>query len=201
MEEKSHGESSGSAGKLRFAEENPAYNFFIGQNAGYRLRNSILEAKNSIMVISPYISEPEIEILREKILGGVPDITVVTSASEDNLQKPSQLNALKKLIHRERQKNDGGYEYRTISNCNILFLKEDRVHAKLYVIDDEIAYSGSLNFTRNGMSENYETCITIKNPGVVKGLGKFINDVFRYTLPKWDIAELGKKIYEKEKER
>jgi phosphatidylserine/phosphatidylglycerophosphate/cardiolipin synthase-like enzyme len=195
MEDKPHGESGGSAGTLHLIKESPLFDFYFGVNAGKRMIGHLRAAKKSIRIISPFITASEIEQLREKILGGLRDITLVTTAYEERLQEPAQLKALKKLIHQERKKNSHEYEYCAIGGCNLVFLKQTSVHAKLYVIDDECAYTGSMNFTKRGMFFNYETCITIKEPDTVIELGKFIYDFCKADLPRWDIAELGNKIY------
>src|SRR5690606_10728568 len=46
--------------------------------------------------------------------------------------------------------------------------KNTFIHGKIYIIDDEIVYMGSLNFTGSGTKENYETRIrTTDNNAVI----------------------------------
>lgn len=44
------------------------------------------------------------------------------------------------------------------------------VHAKLYIIDGEVAFLGSLNFTRKGLFDNYETCLRVDRSEEIRGL-------------------------------
>lgn len=46
------------------------------------------------------------------------------------------------------------------------------IHGKFYVIDNKIAYLGSLNFTDNGTKNNYETRIRITEPEAVKKINE-----------------------------
>jgi phosphatidylserine/phosphatidylglycerophosphate/cardiolipin synthase-like enzyme len=41
------------------------------------------------------------------------------------------------------------------------------IHSKIYIIDDEIAYLGSLNFTGSGVKDNHETRIRTTDPEAV----------------------------------
>lgn len=48
------------------------------------------------------------------------------------------------------------------------------VHAKLYVIDGEVAYLGSLNFTGSGFFRHFETCVRIDEPAAVESLRRLV---------------------------
>ena len=48
------------------------------------------------------------------------------------------------------------------------------IHNKIYVIDNQIAYLGSMNLTSNGMSSNVETRIRISDIGIVSGLDTYV---------------------------
>jgi hypothetical protein len=88
-------------------KESDSFNFYIGINAGGKLLGRVCDAKKSIKIISPYITEGEIGILRNRRIGiGLEDISIMTSAADANFRSASQVKALKKLIHRE--KKDGG---------------------------------------------------------------------------------------------
>ncbi|MDE8242022.1 phospholipase D-like domain-containing protein, partial [Erysipelothrix rhusiopathiae] len=47
-------------------------------------------------------------------------------------------------------------------------------HTKLYVVDD-VAFIGSLNFTKNGFYSNYESCMSIHKKDEVIDLIVFVN--------------------------
>ncbi len=52
------------------------------------------------------------------------------------------------------------------------------IHSKIYIIDDEIAYLGSVNFTFNGFKENLETRIRITDKKTVSKLKEFTSELF-----------------------
>lgn len=71
------------------------------------------------------------------------------------------------------------------------------VHSKIYVIDRKIAYLGSLNFTDNGFSSNFETRIRITDQHKVGELVDFVHDIFddHETFKRHKLWFLGKKVY------
>jgi phosphatidylserine/phosphatidylglycerophosphate/cardiolipin synthase-like enzyme len=175
-----------------FLREGDIFNFYIGEHAGGKLMTSIQNAKKSIKILSPYLTVSEVDEVCAKSAAGVADIAIITSASDGNLKKFWQVKALKKLI-RSKKKENGKYEH--TANFKSVFFRGDFVHAKLYIIDDTIAFAGSINFTGKGMEKNHETCLTIKDADTVKGLSEYYNGLFAANLYKWNIAELGEKIY------
>ncbi|MDF0716960.1 phospholipase D family protein [Muricauda sp. 334s03] len=52
------------------------------------------------------------------------------------------------------------------------------LHSKMYIIDEHIAYLGSLNFTLGGTENNHETRIRISDSGTVQQ----IVEEFRYLM-------------------
>jgi phosphatidylserine/phosphatidylglycerophosphate/cardiolipin synthase-like enzyme len=193
MKEQSQGEKRGGLVIEPAVIEKDAYNFYIGINAGGRIISSIQRAKKSVKIISPFLSDAGIEELREKSYGKIEDISLITAASDENLEKPWYVKALKGLIHRETMEG-GRYSYS--SNFRTVFFRGDFVHTKLYIIDGVIAYTGSVNFTGKGMEKNHEACITIKDEDTVKELDAYYERLFAANLRKWtDINELGRKVY------
>ena len=53
------------------------------------------------------------------------------------------------------------------------------VHAKLYVIDKEVAFLGSLNFTNKGLFDNFETCLRVDKSDDVRDLESLFNSKFK----------------------
>lgn len=51
------------------------------------------------------------------------------------------------------------------------------VHAKLYVIDDRVAYLGSANFTTSGLFDNLEAMVRLTSPEAVAELGRYIDEL------------------------
>ncbi|WP_155844970.1 phospholipase D-like domain-containing protein [Chryseobacterium daeguense] len=69
------------------------------------------------------------------------------------------------------------------------------IHSKIYIIDNEIAYMGSLNFTGNGVRENHETRIRTTDPIVVKRISDEVNFLFHSNLAERDIQYWGSQLY------
>jgi len=70
------------------------------------------------------------------------------------------------------------------------------LHSKIYIIDDRIAYLGSLNFTYSGTESNYETRIRLTDQESVSKIA----EEFRYlmdeaTFPELDFNVLGKQYF------
>jgi phosphatidylserine/phosphatidylglycerophosphate/cardiolipin synthase-like enzyme len=180
--------------KLHFLEENDFFSFYIGRNAGGKLKTSIDEAKKSIRIVSPFLDETDIDKLRDKQSGPVEYVSMITTLPDNGLTI-SRAKALGCLIHRDKQKGRNGFEYMVIRGFNLVVFRGNFLHEKLYIIDDEIVFAGSLNFTETGLSRNHESCLTLKDPVVVKKLITYYESLFHANLRKWNINELGKKIY------
>jgi phosphatidylserine/phosphatidylglycerophosphate/cardiolipin synthase-like enzyme len=175
-------------------KETEKFNFYIGNKTGGKLITSISEAKKSIKIASPFVSIKGVEMLREKYLGKMENITIITTATE-SLSNNTHREGLKKLIHREKTKDSYDYEYSAI--FKLVIFKGNFFHAKFYIIDDEIVYVGSMNFTRKGMDKNIESNITFKDAEDVQEYINYFDKLFNANLCKWDIDDLGKKLYYK----
>ncbi|KMQ69454.1 hypothetical protein ACM39_03075 [Chryseobacterium sp. FH2] len=71
------------------------------------------------------------------------------------------------------------------------------IHSKIYIIDDEIAYMGSLNFTGSGVKENHETRIRTSDPNAVAKIIEEVKEVFyNSNLAERDIQFWGSQLYE-----
>ncbi|MFC5683598.1 phospholipase D family protein [Flavobacterium sp. MAHUQ-51] len=71
------------------------------------------------------------------------------------------------------------------------------IHSKIYIIDDEIVYMGSLNFTSSGTKENYETRIrTTDNNAVFKIIEEFNNLFYDSGHQEKNIKLWGREIYD-----
>ena len=70
------------------------------------------------------------------------------------------------------------------------------IHGKMYLIDDEIVYLGSLNFTGNGIRNNYETRIRIIDRKAVKEVVAEFDALFNNdTYQEKELAEWGRELY------
>ncbi len=71
------------------------------------------------------------------------------------------------------------------------------IHSKIYIIDDEIAYLGSLNFTGSGVKDNHETRIRTTDPNAVARIIEEVKEVFYHSnLPERDIQFWGSQLYD-----
>jgi phosphatidylserine/phosphatidylglycerophosphate/cardiolipin synthase-like enzyme len=70
------------------------------------------------------------------------------------------------------------------------------IHSKIYVIDNNIAYLGSANFTYTGFNKSYESVIYIKDRDAVRKISQEVDNLYNNSnLYYKDIQEWGKQIY------
>lgn len=70
------------------------------------------------------------------------------------------------------------------------------IHSKVYLIDDKIAYLGSLNFTYSGTKNNHETRVRTTDIEAIEQLRSMFNELPNEpSLPKKSITEWGRQIY------
>ncbi|CAA7386128.1 Cardiolipin synthase [Chryseobacterium fistulae] len=82
-------------------------------------------------------------------------------------------------------------------NSNGMSFNRTFIHSKIYVIDDEIAYMGSLNFTAKGVKENHETRIRTTDPNAVSKTVEEVNHLFfNSNLVERDIQFWGSQLYD-----
>ena len=55
------------------------------------------------------------------------------------------------------------------------------IHSKVYIIDDEIAYMGSINLTSSGLGNSFESRIRIIDKDVISGLNEMFEKLFNHT--------------------
>lgn len=69
------------------------------------------------------------------------------------------------------------------------------LHGKIYIIDDRIAYLGSLNFTGGGTQKNYETRIRLNSREAVHKIVTEFNELFNTELSEVSIQSWGQHLY------
>jgi len=70
------------------------------------------------------------------------------------------------------------------------------IHSKIFVIDENIAFLGSANFTYSGFTTHYETLIKIEDLKAIKDISKEVESLYSSTeLLSRSIEEWGKEIY------
>lgn len=76
--------------------------------------------------------------------------------------------------------------------------KAFNLHSKLYIIDDRIAYLGSVNFTRSGCSFNHETRIRITDPEAIHQLKEEFEELLsNESYNHRSVDEWGRELYER----
>lgn len=75
-------------------------------------------------------------------------------------------------------------------------LSDTFIHGKIYLIDNNVAYLGSLNFTSSGTKYNYETRIKTTDKQAIQKIKEEINDLFyNSNLTEIDIQKWGSQLY------
>jgi len=70
-------------------------------------------------------------------------------------------------------------------------------HAKLYIVDEEVAFLGSVNFTRAGFASNYESRVDVRDPAAVFALADEFDRLFAdKETARRDLADIGRAVYE-----
>ncbi|WP_123589686.1 phospholipase D-like domain-containing protein [Salinisphaera orenii] len=70
------------------------------------------------------------------------------------------------------------------------------IHSKVYIIDDEVAYLGSLNFTVSGTKSNYETRVRVTDEKALQVIIDECEKLFNTRgLPVRNIHEWGRELY------
>lgn len=89
------------------------------------------------------------------------------------------------------------YRYEPIFPIKIVVnQRRGRIHSKVFIIDDDIAYVGSLNFTSYGLFSNYEVRIKVNDPTAVREISKEVDELFNDdSIEEKDITDWGKTIY------
>lgn len=83
-----------------------------------------------------------------------------------------------------------------VSSNNGNSLNKTFVHSKIYVIDNEIAYLGSLNFTGKGIKNNHETRIRTADPNAVAKIVEEVSHLFSESnLAERDLQFWGSQLY------
>lgn len=123
----------------------------------------VRQAESSLFICTPYIKDYGAEILLNHV--HVQDLYILTNLSLANISGDNfDLSALLKLWRR--------YEPMQVSSLG-------KLHAKVYIADDRLAFITSANLTRGGLRENYEYGILLYEPPLVRSLRE---DMQRYFL-------------------
>ena len=88
------------------------------------------------------------------------------------------------------------FPFKVVLSPNKYDTKGMYLHGKIYIIDNKIAYVGSLNFTGSGTKKNYETRIRFSNQEAVQKIVDEFDELFiNNNLPEISIESWGKQLY------
>ncbi|MBL6643252.1 MAG: phospholipase D family protein [Flavobacteriaceae bacterium] len=88
------------------------------------------------------------------------------------------------------------FPFKVYMSPNTTDMSDTFIHGKICLIDDQIAYLGSLNFTASGTKHNYETRIRTTDPKAIKEIKEEFNQLLNHSnLPERDIQYWGKQLY------
>lgn len=80
------------------------------------------------------------------------------------------------------------YQYSTIFRIKVFDSKSgekpwsaELIHSKIFVIDNEIAFLGSANFTYSGFKKHYETIIRVEDKKAVQSISQEVEDLYNST--------------------
>ncbi len=100
------------------------------------------------------------------------------------------------LRKKSERKRVCSYTYHKLFPFKVVLSKNEKgfrntyLHSKIYIIDDEIAYLGSLNFTGGGTTNNHETRVRLNDePSVKKIVEEFDYLMHGARMPEVDMWE------------
>ncbi|MDR2036710.1 MAG: phospholipase D family protein [Bacteroidales bacterium] len=89
------------------------------------------------------------------------------------------------------------FPFKVYMSPNTTNLSDTFIHGKIYLIDDQIVYLGSLNFTASGTRHNYETRIRTTDTNAIKEIKEELYHLMNHSdLPERDIQFWGKQLYQ-----
>ena len=113
---------------------------------------------------------------------------------------PILILCLIRKLYKSKIKNKRifNYRYSQLFPFKVFVSSKDStfIHGKIYIIDDEIVYMGSLNFTGNGTKNNYETRIRTVDENAVTKIADEFDELFSHSgLAEKDTQHWGSQLY------
>jgi len=136
----------------------------LGRGWGEALEELIEGVHNSIMIVSPWITESRIiDLVLSKCKREIHDFSVriyTTFREKDFADGISDLNVLNRLV------NSPGYD-----KCLSVFRCSDKLHGKVYILDAAKMIITSGNLTDAGLTRNIEFGILLDDSKTVRKFG------------------------------
>lgn len=228
---------------------------YVGRKAGEELIRQIKNAKESVKIVSPYLTPKYVEELIDVQKKGV-QVTLLTAdevkegygnysnLSHRDLIRQEQILDEEKSIERSKGMKWAGlsalliilwgifglnyliipniiisgmifakfyskviysYKYHSIFTRLRVFYSQHKknellrgdhlVHSKIYVIDEKVAYVGSVNYTYDGTITNYECLVRIDDLNAVSKISNEVEELYSSNRMFIDIDKWGRKIY------
>jgi HKD family nuclease len=121
----------------------------------------VQNATEKLFIAAPYISQYGVAVILKN--AKVNDIWLLTNLSIENLTSSAlDAEALLKLW----------------GSCKLKVSSLGRLHAKVYIADENIALVTSANLTRGGLKDNYEYGVVLKDRPAVSSILKDISGYF-----------------------
>ena len=149
----------------------PVNKLVVHPNLGIAIENLFLQAEASILGTAYIFDYPRgAEILREK--SRLPGFDLRILVDEGQMKKPS--SARQKAVVRELLED--GVDIKTVRPPHGSG-PYSIMHVKSWVIDGEIYIGGSMNFSKNSVTNNYETLVIIKDAAFVHSHLEFFHEM------------------------
>jgi PLD-like domain len=121
--------------------------------------NRVKLAKNSVLLVSPFMKFNVVStIYRELASKEISVRTITRCRTMDFAAGASDIDAVYALSGLDRP--DGRMQLRI----------DNRLHAKIFILDEEVAFVGSSNLTFSGLQTNYEAVVQTDNCNFVRAL-------------------------------
>lgn len=224
---------------------------YIGRGAGKEIDEEISKAKESIKIVSPYLSPSYVEDLLKLSKKGI-NVTLITSNEIEkdksgNYSNLSDMDLIKQQIitdKKAKNERDKGmlysgigfgisllllllsltlgficiiisilvfsyfyrikiYSYSYYSPIRLRVTLDEYhggkhfVHSKIFVMDDRIAFVGSVNYTHRAFKKSYETITRITTYKAVEQISKEVERLFNdKDIYSKSIEDWGRELYE-----
>ncbi|MBA3830175.1 MAG: phospholipase D family protein [Taibaiella sp.] len=169
---------------------------YSGYNAGRQLYRELMAAKKEVKVISPFITAGYAKRLLTLHEKGICVQLLTNGTSKDFVTGIRNVELAGVLVRQLKSKD--GYSYERPFPYKMCDPKYHFIHSKWYIIDEAIAFIGSMNMTCSGFSNNYETRLRITEAATIVLLRKEFDALFNdQKIQEKSLEEWGKEIYQR----